>query len=184
VTLANRITIGRLVLIPFFLTAVALAGEAYPQARWIALALFIIAAVSDGVDGYIARHHGQRTKLGAVLDPTADKLLVNSAFVFLAVNRDLEQALPYWFPVVMLSRDIFIVTGGWLVHEFVNPIKRVRPSWSGKVNTVLQMAVIIAVLIAFPWTPWIYIAATAMAVLSLLHYLVRGVREVKAEGHA
>lgn len=183
-TLANRITLGRLVLIPVFLVAVMSYTGDSPVPRFTALGLFFLAAVSDAVDGYVARHYNQRTKVGAVLDPLADKLLINLAFVFLAVNTEFATPLPYWFPILMLGRDIVIVLGGYLIHEFVNPVKSVKPRWGGKINTVFQFATIVAVLIEFPWAIHIVYAATAVAVVSFVDYLWAGVKQVEHEERA
>lgn len=183
-TLANRITLGRLALIPVFLWAImAYTGEDSTP-RLAALVMFILAAVSDGVDGYVARRFNQRTKVGAVLDPLADKLLINLAFVFLAVNRSFETPLPYWFPVLMLGRDILIVMGSYVIHEYLNPNMRVVPRWGGKVNTVFQFATVIAVLLEFPWAPHIVFAATFVAILSFIDYAWAGMKRVEHEERA
>lgn len=178
-TLANKITILRLLLIPVFLTAIAFHGPEMPYAQWIALGIFIVAAISDGVDGYLARHYNQRTKIGAVLDPTADKLLINLGYIFLAANREFDFALPYWFPVFILTREVTLVAGGALLHEFGDTTRRVRPRIGGKANMVLQIATMIAVLINFPWTYPIMYATVIVGALSWLDYIATGVREAR-----
>ena len=143
--------------------------------------MFVIAAISDGVDGFIARFYNQKTKLGAALDPLADKLLINMAFVFLAVNVEFATPIPYWFPVVMISRDAIIAIGAYFIHEYVQPFQRVVPRIGGKLNTVCQMSTIVAVLIEFPWTIPIIYMTTAVAVLSFIDYLYVGIKQVEDE---
>jgi phosphatidylglycerophosphate synthase len=115
----------------------------------------------------------------------ADKLLVNVAFVFLAVNRELATPIPAWFPVVILSRDAIIVIGAYLLNEYFGPV-RVRPKVSGKLTTTFQMALIIAVLLEwhrrFIWG--LLIATIAVSVLSFVDYLRAGFKQVGNEDQA
>ena len=148
--------------------------------RLMALATFTVACISDGLDGFVARAYNQKTKLGAVLDPLADKLLVNVAFIFLAVNRELRQPIPVWFPVVVLSRDIIISAGACLINEFFGPV-RVRPRISGKLNTVLQMALIYSALLEWRVTPVLIYATLAVSIISFFDYLKDGTRQVGNE---
>jgi CDP-diacylglycerol--glycerol-3-phosphate 3-phosphatidyltransferase len=184
-TLANKITVGRLVLIPVFVVLIMTYTRDVPWLRIAALGTFIVAAVSDGVDGFVARAYNQKSKLGAVLDPLADKLLVNVAFVFLAVNRELATPIPAWFPVVILSRDAIIVIGAYLLNEYFGPV-RVRPKVSGKLTTTFQMALIIAVLLEwhrrFIWG--LLIATIVVSVLSFVDYLRAGFKQVGNEDQA
>jgi len=183
-TLANRITIARLALIPVYLLLLVIYTQEEDWLRWLAFAMFLLMAISDGVDGYIARHYNQHSKLGAVLDPLADKTLVNLSFIVLAANREFEMALPYWFPIAMLTRDIILTVGAALIHEFVAQIKTVKPRFPGKLNTVCQIATIIAVLIALPWTPYIVYVATVVGAVSLLDYIYDGFQRVQNQENA
>ena len=183
-TLANKITIARLCSIPILLGVIAMYSQEDDYLRWVAVAIFIAAAISDGIDGYLARNYDQRTKLGAVLDPTADKLLMNLSFIFLAANRELYYALPYWFPVAMVGRDLVIVFGSMALHEFAHPMRPVRPRWTGKWNTGFQIAIIIAVLIEFPLTIPIMWATVAMGVISVIDYFLFGLREAQQKDPA
>ncbi|MBX7256237.1 MAG: CDP-alcohol phosphatidyltransferase family protein [Candidatus Hydrogenedentes bacterium] len=184
-TLANRITIGRLVLIPVFIVLIMSYTREEPFFRIAALVTFIVAAVSDGIDGFVARAYNQKSKLGAVLDPLADKLLVNLAFVFLAVNDQLRTPIPAWFPVVILSRDAIIVIGAYLINEYFGPV-RVRPQISGKLTTTFQMALIISVLLELnPRFVWGFLIATlVVSVFSFVDYLRAGVKQVGNEDQA
>lgn len=181
-TLANRITIGRLVLIPVFVVFLMLYTREQQWLRIAALITFIVAAVSDGVDGFIARAYNQKTKLGSVLDPLADKLLINLALVFLAVNEQLRTPIPMWFPVVVLIRDAIIVIGAYLINEYFGPVRTV-PQISGKLTTAFQMALIIAVLLEFPprFVRGLLYATIVMVALSFADYLRAGVKQIGNE---
>ena len=184
-TLANRITIGRLVLIPVFIVLIMSYTREAPWFRIAALVTFIVAAVSDGIDGFVARAYNQKSKLGAVLDPLADKLLVNLAFVFLAVNDQLRTPIPAWFPVVILSRDAIIVIGAYLINEYFGPV-RVKPQVSGKLTTTLQMALIISVLLELDgrFIMGLLIGTLVVSVFSFVDYLRAGVKQVGNEDQA
>lgn len=142
-TLANIITLLRLALIPVFVGCAirhgvdVQAGNGVETWRWLAIAAFGVAAVSDGVDGYIARHFNQRTVLGSKLDPLADMLLLLSGIVTLSI-ADWNPKFPSWFPVLVLSRDILSIRGMQLIKKHSGSVI-IRPHWTGKVATVLQM---------------------------------------------
>ena len=179
-TLANRITIVRLVLVPVFATLIVIYTRELAWIRRAALGVFIAASVSDGLDGFVARAYNQKTKLGAVLDPLADKLMINVAFVFLAVNQHLAHPVPVWFPVIILSRDVIIVAGSYLINEYFGPV-RVRPRISGKLTTVFQMAYIYAVLLEVSFTNILMWSCLGISVLSFFDYLLSGIRQVGSE---
>lgn len=182
-TLANKITIARLLLIPVFLVLVMTYTREQPWIRHLALTLFVVAAVSDAVDGFVARAYNQKTRLGGVLDPLADKLLINLAFVFLAVNTEFETPVPAWFPVIILSRDAIIVMGSYLINEHFGPF-RARPRISGKLTTTLQMSSIIAVLLEVNFAYPLLMVTLVVSVVSFFDYLYSGVRQVGNEDGA
>lgn len=143
--LPNLITIARIALAPMLV--LALNGGDYK----LALAIFLIAGLSDGLDGLIARRFHYQSRLGGILDPAADKILLVSAYVMLAVlNR-----LPFWLVIVVVFRDLFIV-GGYVVYTSMYGPVHMRPSWISKFNTFMQIALVVTVLseqaidIAFP----------------------------------
>lgn len=179
-TLANRITILRLILIPVFNVLVVSYTPDKPIFRYLALGVFATAAISDALDGFIARAYNQKTRLGAVLDPLADKLLLNLAFVFLAVNDNFAERPPLWIPVLILSRDVIIVMGSYLLNEFYGPL-RVRPRISGKLTTALQMASIVAVLLQVSFAYELLVVMMAVTVFSFFDYLYDGVRRIGSE---
>jgi CDP-diacylglycerol--glycerol-3-phosphate 3-phosphatidyltransferase len=148
-TTANKITIARILCIPAFVMMAIYYGRSVrdhdpqPWQRWCAIAIFALAAASDGLDGYIARHYNQRSKLGVILDPIADKGLMFAAIITLTFfNWDYE--FPVWFPVLVITRDLVVVIGVVVLHMLHGSVQ-VHASWTGKCATALQMAAIIIV---------------------------------------
>lgn len=138
-----------------------------------ALLLFALAGISDGLDGYIAKRFHYETRLGAILDPVADKVLLVSCFIVLAVMN----YIPFWLLVVVVFRDIVIVAG-YLVLVILEGGVNMSPSRISKLNTVFQICLIAAVLIelasgvALSMATAVLIAAvTATSVLSGVHYV-------------
>lgn len=145
-TTANKITITRILMIPVFVMMAIYYGRGVQRGepeewqRWAAIAIFVIAAASDGLDGYIARRFNQRTRLGVVLDPIADKGLLLTGIITLSVSNWAYE-FPAWFAVLVVARDAVIVIGT-LTLRFLNGSVHVRPSWMGKTATALQMVAI------------------------------------------
>ena len=142
-TTANKVTIVRIFIIPLFIVEVLYYYRTTQEwHRYAALICFFVASVLDGVDGYIARHYNQRSELGAILDPLADKLLLVSGVVLLSLHRSSESvemvAIPIWVTATILSRDVLMVIGMVLI-EMVCGKTIVRPRMLGKIATVLQM---------------------------------------------
>jgi cardiolipin synthase (CMP-forming) len=168
-TLANLLTVIRLVLIPVFVTAVY-----YKNFGW-ALAIFFVSALTDGLDGLAARALNQKTQLGAILDPMADKILLVTAFVVLSLPRfTITPPIPFWLTATAISRDVFIVLGALVINT---GFSRFRPSLPGKVNTVVQLTTIIFFLAAnafnvlAEYLPLAYYLTFGMAIFSGLHYI-------------
>lgn len=179
-TVANWITLFRLLLVPVFAVLIMAYTQDQPWIRHAALAVYAVAAVSDALDGFVARAYNQKTKMGAVLDPLADKLLINIGFVFMAANPSFSGQIPYWFPVVMLLRDAMIVIGAYIINEYYGPV-RIRPRIAGKLTTVFQMSLIIAVLLDLNFTHKLMVATLVIAVVSYFHYMYDGVRQIGRE---
>ena len=133
-TIANQLTLLRMLLIPGFVLLVV-----YAHLGW-ALAVLFVAGVTDALDGLIARRTGQKTTLGAWLDPMADKLLLTSAFIVLTVpGTTLVNRMPLWLTVIILSRDIAIVLTVAIVNLAIGP-RTFKPSLLGKAATALYIA--------------------------------------------
>src|SRR5438128_6723023 len=132
-TTANKITILRILLIPFFVVQVLYYvkdGEEFH--RLLAILSFAVAAICDGVDGYIARRYNQRSELGAILDPLADKLLLVSGIVLLSINNAHIGNIPLWLTGTILGRDLVILIGMVVIQITVGKT-RVRPRIAGKI---------------------------------------------------
>ncbi len=163
-TTANKITILRILLVPFFIAVVLYyvngGGEVY---RLLAVLSFALCAATDALDGYIARRYHQRSELGTILDPLADKLLLVSGVVLLSFDHAprLEQ-LPLWLVMTIVGRDVLLVIGCFVVHSVCGKVT-VRPRALGKAATVLQMAAVLWVLLKWHST-WLVVLSAAAAV--------------------
>ena len=181
VTLPNALTVIRMVLIPVFVSALY-----YQRFGW-ALAVFVVAGVTDGLDGLLARKFNQGSQLGQILDPIADKLLLVTSFVTLSLPSVMEPSalvqphprhlpVPFWVTAAVISRDIFIVVGAAAIN-IVTGFRGFRPSRLGKINTFVQITAIVLVLVAasFPplrgYLPTVYTTVFSFAVISGAHYV-------------
>lgn len=170
-TLANRLTILRILMTPV-ITVLLLY-------RYIgaALALFLLAGITDGLDGLVARSWKQKTALGMVLDPLADKLLLTSTVVTLTILKE----LPRWFTIILVSRDVILIGGSMILYMFLGKLGT-PPSWIGKTTTGFQLAtVLLAMLDNFlpavkpALLPLVWVTL-ALTVTSGLDYVYRGAR--------
>ncbi len=128
-SIPNLITLGRILLVPVVVWAII-----SPGTMWIAFVLFVVAGVSDAVDGFLAKRFDMTTELGAYLDPLADKALIVSIYITLGING----AIPRWLVILVVSRDILIVGGIMLSWLIGNPLK-IKPLVVSKLNTVAQI---------------------------------------------
>src|SRR5690349_12254277 len=181
-TTANKITILRILLIPFFVVQVLYfvknGKEGY---RLAAILSFAIAAICDGVDGYIARRYNQRSELGAILDPLADKLLLVSGIVLLSFSWPYFETIPLWLTGTIIGRDILILVGMVVIQVTVGKVD-VKPRILGKIATVLQMVVVLWILLKWP-TQWLVFWTLAAALCtggSGALYVWDGVRQLSA----
>jgi CDP-diacylglycerol--glycerol-3-phosphate 3-phosphatidyltransferase len=182
-TTANKITILRILLIPFFVVEVLYYVKNGNEAHRLAAILsFAVAAICDGIDGYIARRYNQRSELGAILDPLADKLLLVSGIVVLSFeHRPHLQTIPLWLTGTIIGRDILVLAGMLVIQMTVGKVK-VRPRLIGKVATVLQMVIILWVLLKWNsnWLRvWLLAAAICTGISGLL-YVWDGSRQLSA----
>lgn len=165
--LPNLLTVLRLLLtIPI---AWLLLAERHGQA----LSLFAVAGFTDALDGFLARRFKWITRLGSILDPIADKLLLVTSYLCLSLTA----VLPWWLTAVVLLRDLLIVSGASLFRYLVGPLQ-FRPTWLGKLSTLMQIVLVLAVLLelsilpAFAEVrPALIITVLLLAVLSGGHYV-------------
>lgn len=173
--LPNKLTIIRMILIPFFV--VFMLVEEIPAHNYVALALFILASVTDFFDGMIARKKGMVTNFGKFMDPLADKLLVCSALICLCGNK-----IPEWIVIVIISRELFI--SGFRTLAADQDIV-LAAGWWGKFKTVFQMIMIIVLILDFqsPFfktAEWILIyISLILTIISLVDYVVKNIKVLK-----
>src|SRR2546421_3980309 len=196
-TTANKITVVRILMIPVFVTLAIYYGESIQEGspqdwmRFMAITVFLLAALSDGLDGYVARRYNQRSRLGVILDPIADKGLLLSGIITLSISNWSESdpdygKFPIWFPVLVITRDAVILVGAIILHYFIGNKMKVKPSWTGKVATVCQMCAIAWVMLQLRFLPLTFVVMVAgvFTFVSGVIYLMSGVRQLQAEGHA
>ena len=176
-TLANLFTLSRMALVPMIVHAI-LEGR-----NVTALELFLAAAVTDVIDGGLARGFGQATRSGAYLDPIADKILLSGIFLGLGATG----AVPWWLVAIVLGRDIFILLGV-LVLLALTKVKKFPPSRWGKISTFVQIATVVTFLVKNIWDVSVFqaIAATmiwvcaAFTLWSGAHYAIRSTQTLRA----
>jgi len=172
-TVANQLTLLRMALTPVLV--VLIVSGPLP---W-ALVVFVVAGVTDILDGVIARRGDQRTKLGAMLDPVADKLLLTSCYVALTWGSDLVLRIPLWLTIVTLSRDVMIVVSVAVVN-FTLGQRIFYPSLLGKLSTASQIATagVVLLLNCLNETPvfmtYVFGLTAALTIASALHYAYLG----------
>ncbi len=169
----NLITIMRIILIPFFL------WQLFTAQFVPAFYLFLVAGLSDGVDGFLARRFQWTSELGARMDPAADKLLMLSSFISLAIIH----AIPMWLMWVVVLRDVIMLSGTGGVFYVVGDVD-FNPNFIGKLNTVLQIILIAMLLyqLAYQYLPdrlitiLMYVVVTT-TLLSLVEYVWEGIQQ-------
>jgi cardiolipin synthase len=177
VTLPNVLTIFRMALTPVFVSLLF-----YQKFVW-ALAAFVIAGITDGLDGLLARRFQQQSELGRILDPIADKMMLVTSFVVLSMRGVFPTPLPkhlpvpFWVTITVISRDIFILVAAAAIN-MVSGFRAFRPSFLGKVSTVVQIVAVAAVILAAQtrvgtgyYLPTIYTSVFTLALLSGIHYI-------------
>ena len=177
VTLPNLLTVFRMALIPVFVSLLF-----YQKFVW-ALGIFVIAGITDGLDGLLARRFHQQSPLGRILDPIADKMMLVTSFVVLSMPSVFPTPVPkhlpvpFWVTVTVISRDVFIIVGAAAIN-MVTGFRAFRPSLLGKISTVVQIAAVAAVIVGARtrvgtgyYLPTLYTAVFALALLSGMHYV-------------
>ena len=168
--LPNKLTILRVIMIPFFVAALLYDGGANQNMRYVAAALFIIASLTDMLDGKIARKYNLVTNFGKFMDPLADKLLVFSALICMIELRE----LPAWMVIIIISRE-FIISGFRLVASDNGVV--IAASYWGKFKTTFQMIGVVLLIFNIPalstLTTIIVWIALALTVISLVDYIVK-----------
>lgn len=183
ITIPNLLTLLRMILIPVFVSLLY-----YGYSGW-ALFVFLIAGVSDGIDGFVARRFNQESELGTIIDPIADKLLMTTAFVILTLPNILQPTkhlpVPFWVTAAVIGRDVLIVTVAGAIN-IMTGFRGFKPSWLGKLSTTVQVFAVTIILFAavFGYTfflPMVYTLVVLLAFLSGAHYIFFVARLMKEE---
>lgn len=183
-TVANQLTLLRMLLIPLFVNLIV-----YGRPGW-ALFTFVVAGITDGLDGLIARRAGQKTSLGAWLDPMADKLLLVTTFIVLTVpGTDLVNRFPLWLTILVITRDVVIVTTVAIVTAVMG-VRTFRPSVYGKAATGVYVLTCV-VLMWFNYLGRTSVlvdvgiwASLGMTLVSGFHYIAHAARIINAPSSA
>jgi cardiolipin synthase len=189
-TWATRITILRIILVPVFVTLVITyddtghLGKPDEMWRYAAILVFVIASLSDALDGYLARHWNQRSSLGALLDPIADKLLLLAALVTLGiVPLDHLRSFPIWFTAIIISRDALLLGGYFVVRHFLHQVE-IKPHLTGKLSTFFTFLAIAAVLFKLgPVIFWLCFVGAGFALVCTVIYVREGLSLLSHGGH-
>ncbi|MEO6848573.1 MAG: CDP-diacylglycerol--glycerol-3-phosphate 3-phosphatidyltransferase [Chthoniobacterales bacterium] len=182
-TVATRITILRILLIPVFVLFAIYYSQSVSQGspeKWMkmaAITVFVIASVSDFLDGWVARRFKQRSRLGVVLDPIADKALLFSAIITLCLT-DWNYHLPIWFAVLVIARDAVILIGFAVVKHLCGHME-VHPSLLGKAATAMQMVAISWVMLEIQYPQYVVYLAGLVTLLSGMGYIIDGTRQMR-----
>ena len=174
-TIPNLLTFLRMALIPVFAILLVYHKEG------LALVVFTVAGVTDGIDGFIARRMKQESELGTIIDPIADKLLMTVAFVMLTLPSVMGTArhlpVPFWVTATVIGRDIGIIAVAGAINMMTG-FRGFKPSWLGKASTFVQVIGVILILVAAVWPalrgfylPTVYTTVAAFAVFSGIHYI-------------
>jgi cardiolipin synthase len=175
-SIPNIITLGRIILVPFIVWAIV------SSQMEIAFAIFVIAGVSDAVDGFLAKRFGMVTELGTYLDPLADKAMIVSIYVALGI----ADAIPHWLVILVVSRDVMIV-GAVMLSWLVDKPVALKPLSVSKLNTVAQIVLALVVLgaLGFMFDAQVVIVmltalVAALTLLSIAFYVAEWVRHMNA----
>lgn len=180
--LANKISILRILLIPFFVASLLYYRPEQDGLRFVALVIFFLGALTDAVDGNVARAKRRKTRLGTFLDPIADKLLLITAFISLSVIDRLPAGIrmPIWVPLIVISRDIILILGAALIHMVTGNLQ-IHPTRLGKLTTLFQMATIISVLLQWKFSYFFWSIAVLFTLLSGVDYIRKGSKLLSVE---
>ena len=175
---ANQITAARILMVPFFIAAVLYNVPDQKILRMTALGIFLVAVISDVIDGYIARRWHQRSPAGVILDPIADKLLLMSAFLCLykiGVGFPVV-SFPKWLIVAVVSRDVILLIGAGIIY-ILHGRMPVEATFWGKASTCLQVLSVIAMLLQWP-ALWLWQMTLVLTVISGVDYLRIGIQVI------
>jgi cardiolipin synthase len=177
ITVPNLLTVFRMALIPVFVSLI------FYQKFLLALAAFVLAGITDGLDGLLARRFHQQSPLGRILDPVADKMMLVTSFVVLSMRSVFPAPMPkhlpvpFWVTITVISRDVFILVGAAAIN-MVTGFRGFQPSLLGKISTAVQILAVAAVMVAAQtrigagyYLPTLYTSVFTLALVSGIHYI-------------
>jgi cardiolipin synthase len=177
ITVPNLLTVFRMALIPVFVSLL------FYQKFLLALAAFVFAGITDGLDGLLARRFHQQSPLGRILDPVADKMMLVTSFVVLSMPSVFPGPIPkhlpvpFWVTITVISRDVFILVSAAAIN-MVTGFRGFQPSMLGKISTAVQIIAVTAVLVAAQtrvgagyYLPTLYTSVFTLALVSGAHYI-------------
>jgi len=176
---ANKISTFRILSVPFFVACLIYYSPQRPYLRFVALSIFVLAVISDAVDGYIARKSRLKSKAGLILDPLGDKLLLMSAFIFLYKFPVGAITFPKEIILIVLSRDIIILIGAVVLYMVRQSID-ITPTLWGKLTTIFQMFSVLAVILQLDYAYIFWWLAMILTVISGADYIRRGFKVLYA----
>ena len=177
-SLANYITLFRILLTPFFFTSLLSYESGKEYHRWVAFGIFLAASLTDALDGFLARIMKRRTALGRFLDPFADKLLLLTGYLGLLFVDALPYRPPPWVTVTIVFHDIVIIAG--LVGIYITTGKvTIQPNFLGKCTTVMQMTTLVAILLKRQIAVVFWYVTAVLTIVSCLNYVLREARKIK-----
>lgn len=182
-SLADKLSILRILLIPVFVSLLFYFDKTRLYLRYVLLAVFGIAVLTDFFDGLVARIKKEKSEIGQVIDPLADKLLLLTAFISLYAlsnSLPLKHQIPLWVVLVIVSRDLIILLGVGILY-FLKIEIPIAPSVWGKFTTFFQMITILSVIMDLPFSNFIWICAVVCTLISGIGYFTRGIKSINAK---
>jgi len=171
--IANKISTFRILSVPFFIACLVYYNPERQFLKNLALTIFILGVISDGLDGFVARRAKLQSKAGLILDPLGDKLLLMSAFIFLSPISKLTLTFPLWVTFIVISRDAIIILGAVVIY-MVKQTLDVYPTKWGKLTTTFQMLSVICVLLQLKVAVSFWWIAVGFTIISGFDYVKRG----------
>jgi len=183
-TFANRITVARILIVPFFISTVLYYTPDQDHLRFVALAMFMVAMITDVIDGYIARSRFEKTRAGAILDPLADKVLLISAFVCLYKVSALFETVqfPMWLVVSVISRDVILILGITIIYGVQGNLV-IEPTRWGKATTFFESLCIFGILLQVAVSSYLWHVTLILVVISGIDYIRKGIKLLNNGDH-
>ncbi|MEI8348780.1 MAG: CDP-alcohol phosphatidyltransferase family protein [Candidatus Omnitrophota bacterium] len=182
---ADKVTILRILLIPIFVSLLFYFDPQRLYLRYVLLGVFGLAVLTDFFDGLVARIKQEKSEIGQVIDPLADKLLLLTAFIsFYALRKSLplQFQIPLWVVLVIVSRDLIILLGVGILY-FLKIEIPIAPSMWGKLTTFFQMITILCVIMDVPFSNYIWTVAVIFTLISGCGYFIRGIRSINTKAN-